>query len=760
MLTNADNRGFPAAVNQGLQLAKGKQILLLNNDTLVTTGWLRALLEALYSEPSVGLVGPCSNFVSGEQQVPVSYDDLTGLDGFAWEWSKAHNHERVATDRLVGFCLLIRREVVEAVGCLDERFGIGCFEDDDYCLRAKQAGFRAVIARDAFVHHFGGRTFVATGVDFGALMARNEALFREKWKTRSDEPKDEPRPAPGPKPAPKNGYTLARAEGGGLLLVPSSTTKLSMCMIARDSERTIGPALASARPWVDEMIVLDTGSTDRTVEIARAHGARVYHFPWCDDFSAARNESLQYALGMWIFWMDSDDTLDESNGRKLRALANADCPAHVLGYVMQVHCPGAGEAGSLDVTEVDHVKMFRNRPDLRFDGRIHEQILPAIRRAGGDVVFTDIFVTHTGYDHSPEGQRKKLERDLRILHLELGERPDHPFTLFNLGMTYADVKDWDKAIGFLRRSITCSPPEASHLRKAYALLVYCLAQQNDHPAAMVVCQTALQQFPRDVELRFRQAVLLHDAGRLLEAAAVYEEILRGGSERHFSSRDRALNGFKARHNLAIVYTDMGDLGKAEEQWRKVVEEVPTYRPGWRGLGQMLVQQGRIAEAAQLAETLSASPQLRCEGMLLAANAALAGNDPIAARADLQRAISAYPDDAEAWQAWTRFAFEHGDTTEALQALNYLLSRDPGDASAHHNLGTVYLRMAKPGEAVGAYEESLRHRPNSPATYLNLGYALRDSGKVAAAVLAWRQALDLAPGNPEAQQALRAALGEA
>src|SRR5438309_1300150 len=79
-----------------------------------------------------------------------------------------------------------------------------------------------------------------------------------------------------------------------------------------------------------------------------------------------------------------------------------------------------------DVTVVDHAKLFRNRPDLRFEHRIHEQIIPAIRRAGGEVAWTDLFVTHAGYDHSPEGQAHKLERDLRILHRELEEQPNHP----------------------------------------------------------------------------------------------------------------------------------------------------------------------------------------------------------------------------------------------------------------------------------------------------------------------------------------------
>jgi O-antigen biosynthesis protein len=175
LIVNETNRGFPAAVNQGIAVASGSQVLLLNNDTLVTTGWLGRMLRALESELTIGLVGPCSNFVSGPQQVAAGYDQLAGLDGFAWDWSKAHDGQRVEVTRLVGFCLLIKRAVIDSIGLLDEQFGIGCFEDDDYCLRAIQAGFRTVIAADAFIHHHGGQTMRASSVDCGRLMAENAA---------------------------------------------------------------------------------------------------------------------------------------------------------------------------------------------------------------------------------------------------------------------------------------------------------------------------------------------------------------------------------------------------------------------------------------------------------------------------------------------------------------------------------------------------------------------------------------------------------
>ena len=182
LIENDSNRGFPAAANQGIAAATGKNVLLLNNDVLVTTGWLGRMLRALRGgRDSVGLVGPHSNFVSGPQQIEVSYENIAALDGFAWDFGKAQNGVMVEVSRLVGFCLLIKRELIDAIGLLDEQFGIGCFEDDDYCLRAIAAGFRAVIAADAFVHRYGSRTFLGSGVDAVAPMRENHQKFLGKW---------------------------------------------------------------------------------------------------------------------------------------------------------------------------------------------------------------------------------------------------------------------------------------------------------------------------------------------------------------------------------------------------------------------------------------------------------------------------------------------------------------------------------------------------------------------------------------------------
>ncbi len=752
VVANGENRGFPAAVNQGIREAAGNQVLLLNNDCLATTGWLARLLRALHRDPRIGLVGPCSNCVSGEQQVAVTYDDVDELDGFSWDWGKAHDGCTEDTDRLVGFCLLIRREVVDKVGLLDEQFGVGCFEDDDYCLRAIREGYRAVIARDAFVHHFGGRTFVGSGVDFAALMSQNERLFRAKWREppRPDPPSAAPRAGAEPAAGP---LSLGVAPAGGLRL-KREKVRLSLCMIVRDSARTIRACLESVRPWVDEIVVVDTGSKDDTPRIVQELGARLFHFPWCDSFSAARNESLRHARGEWIFWMDSDDTIDPENGRKLRELLRRPADPSVLGYVIQVHCPGPEKDGVADVTVVDHVKLFRNRPDLRFERRIHEQIIPAIRRAGGDIAWTDLFVVHSGADHSPEGEKRKLERDLRLLHLELKEQPDHPFTLFNLGMTYADAGRHRKAVRFLRRSIAKSGPQESQLRKAYALLVSCYLEMGQQKRAWKLCRQGLKLFPQDEELRFRKGILLHGLGRLREAVQTYLELLENPGERHFTSVVQGITGFRARHNLAVVYSDLAELSHAEDQWRLVVQEVPGYREGWKALGEVLVRQKKYKEALEVALQLTGDPALSAEGSILRSRVVASQGDIRAARKELERAVAECPDDLEPLRALCQLLFEHADPLDAERALTELSRRDSADAAARHNLGTVYLSQNRYAEAVDVYGDSLRLRPDSPATYLNLGYALREYGRLKEAIAAWEQVIRLAPGDPAATEALR------
>ena len=193
VIANASNRGFAAGNNQAMAAARGEYIVLVNNDTVVTEGWLGRMLTVFERHPEVGLVGPVSNYVSGPQLVPnAKYADMQQMQRFARRWAKQHDGRLEETPRLVGFCLAMRRGVVDRIGGLDERFGSGNFEDDDFCLRALAAGFKAAIAKDVFIHHTGSQTFKEAKIDYRANMERNWRLFKDKWGIRPDLPVGQP----------------------------------------------------------------------------------------------------------------------------------------------------------------------------------------------------------------------------------------------------------------------------------------------------------------------------------------------------------------------------------------------------------------------------------------------------------------------------------------------------------------------------------------------------------------------------------------
>lgn len=182
LVVNSENLGFAGGNNQGLAIAEGEYVVLLNNDAIVTPGWLDHMLAAFDRDPSIGFVGPRSNYVAGAQLLPeVPYTKLEDLDAFAVQRASAYAGQGSPTLFIVGFCLALRRSVVERIGGLDTRFGSGNFEDNDYCLRAVRGGWAGWIADDVFVHHYGHRTFIGAGIDWTASMRKNGHLFADKW---------------------------------------------------------------------------------------------------------------------------------------------------------------------------------------------------------------------------------------------------------------------------------------------------------------------------------------------------------------------------------------------------------------------------------------------------------------------------------------------------------------------------------------------------------------------------------------------------
>ena len=189
------------------------------------------------------------------------------------------------------------------------------------------------------------------------------------------------------------------------------TAPVSLTMIVRDEEKNLPHCLESVRGIFDEIVVVDTGSTDRTREIAREFGAKVFDFAWVDDFAAARNVALAHATGDYAFWLDADDVIEPPEREKLMALLDAPAAASDRGRLRRA-------------LRLRSQRRRQRRPDRRRSHpavpaprtmsagryRVHEQILPALRRADIPVRWTDLIVRHTGYT-DPALRARKLERD-------------------------------------------------------------------------------------------------------------------------------------------------------------------------------------------------------------------------------------------------------------------------------------------------------------------------------------------------------------
>jgi GT2 family glycosyltransferase len=178
---NETNRGYAGGNNDGIKLAQGQYIVLLNNDTLVPKGWLERLLKIFSEQREVGLVGPVTNSAGNEQRIAIEGMNERNFEEIANAYIERQQGEWFTTEKLGFFCVAMRRSLLEKIGYLDEKFGIGMFEDDDYCIRAKKAGFALAVVEDCFVYHKGSVSFkkLATS-NYIEIFNRNRKYFYEK----------------------------------------------------------------------------------------------------------------------------------------------------------------------------------------------------------------------------------------------------------------------------------------------------------------------------------------------------------------------------------------------------------------------------------------------------------------------------------------------------------------------------------------------------------------------------------------------------
>ena len=364
---------------------------------------------------------------------------------------------------------------------------------------------------------------------------------------------------------------------------PASGLTLSLCMIVRDEEEMLPRCLAAVAPAVDEIIIVDTGSTDSTIEIARSFGATVIEREWTGSFSEARNVSFDAANSDWMMYLDADEVLVEADVAKLRLLTGRTW--REAFYLVETNFTGDADDG----TAVTHnaLRVFRNRPEYRFEGRLHEQIaqkLPgyALER----LEQSSVRVEHYGYLGAVRDAKEKSRRNIDLLLAQQAESAPTPFLHYNLGSEYAAAGDAPAALREFERAWQLVLLERSGggvvhefapslMVRLVKALRYCGRAED----ALRYATDGLNEFPGFTDLVFEQASACVALRRPADARAYFEQCIEMGDA---PARYTAMVGcgtYLPRIALAELHLNRGEAARA----RPLLEWCFDHHPGFFGV---------------------------------------------------------------------------------------------------------------------------------------------------------------------------------
>ena len=408
----------------------------------------------------------------------------------------------------------------------------------------------------------------------------------------------------------------ARAKGIAAKARPTAGLTISLCMIVKDEEEMLPGCLEAVRSAVDEIVIVDTGSTDRTVEIAESFGARVLHFPWNGSFADARNVGIDAAKGDWILHLDADEHLVSEDAAGLRTLAGRTW--REAFYVVLTNYTGGDDAGSA-VSDLQ-LRLWRNRPHYRFEGRIHEQKTGNMPRFLPERFEpTQIRLLHYGYLKSRISGRDKARRNIELLQREL---KDHPtaFVWFNLGSEHLALGDHAHARKLFDRAWNEVQQQDSWTQIGYVPLLSARRAKarrelGDREAAREAIAEALALYPDHTDLVGELALCAQADGDLDGAATLAEQLLEMGDAPASYSATVGSGTYLAMMLLSEVRRAQGRRDEAEALLRLALDEYPEFLALLLPLASLMLERG-----AAPAEIRASLPAEKPSAQLLLATA--------------------------------------------------------------------------------------------------------------------------------------------
>lgn len=323
---------------------------------------------------------------------------------------------------------------------------------------------------------------------------------------------------------------------------------ISLCMIVKDEERYIERCFRSVQGIVNEIIVVDTGSTDATIEIAKKYDAKVFDFVWNDDFSAARNFSLEKATGEYILVLDADEYIDpNSNIQESLELGKDYYINRIKNY-----------SSELNVRYHEAVRLFKNNRGLKYFGKIHEHL--NIQEQDYNFTYSSVLIHHVGYMGEVVKAKNKIDRNLKLLLDETKKNPTG-YNFFNLAKQYKQMKEINKALDYFKKSYNLSKTNI-YLKELLYHMGDCLRMLKRYDDAIHLLRDAIDVFPTYTDLHYMLAKVYEENGTLHEAEAAYLKCLELGEMEHTTTQ--GFGSYLAYFSVANIYIKMGDRLRAVE----------------------------------------------------------------------------------------------------------------------------------------------------------------------------------------------------
>jgi glycosyltransferase involved in cell wall biosynthesis len=514
-----------------------------------------------------------------------------------------------------------------------------------------------------------------------------------------------------------------RAQRVAQRAVPAAAQTVSLCMIVKDEEAMLPRCLAAVRPFVDELIVVDTGSADRTVEIAESFGARIFHHAWDGDFAAARNVGLDAATSDWLMYLDADEVLVDGDGERLRELLGRTWREGF--FLTEINHVGDLEDGAA-VTH-NALRLFRNRPEYRFEGRVHEQFAHRLPTQPERLQASQVRVEHFGYLGAVRDAKEKSRRNLELLERQVAEGVDTPFLHFNLGSERAAAGDVAGSLQHLERAWQRLEGDAERTTYGYfpslcSRYVKALNANGRHADALATGDEILRLLPGFTDVVLEQAMAHRRLGDAEQATALVQRCLEMGDAPATYSATVGAGTFHARVVLADLLLAGGRPRDAEEHLHHVLVHHPAFIGAVEPYARVLLRQGVAAsDVAQRVHALVPEPTPG------------------------QRFLFAVP------------LFEAGAVAEAEVELRAVLEAQPGAHPARVALAEALLsqrRLAEAAEAALAVPADAPHGPAAARTACFAHLAADPAAPAVEAALTYAQAAGLPAGELAAFMAWR------